>query len=411
VEPIRDFVNTKTGQSRRVRIPERMVAYVSGAVKKKKPALQYSSSSRRGGGGGGGASASGGSAQNGAFVNTMRRATAMAPHHADDTHATTTNKGQQSQSRDTVDDRTTASTVEQQQQQQQQDYRKVLNQREQSEYVRAVKKGYVTFHGCRKKAGSTSSLAVWFRHWCNHVRGCKPNIRLYKATNGHAALDQVVIDISPLALYRRRLAEQQPQQQQQLVADGGGENVMTTMAEMLFQNDLLLYKSQVFLAATKHGMVALSDNNDGDDEDVDNESNSNDSNNDAITMTILVDNHDASDQNNAVLPSTLPAAIMNIGIFQGERSQAKALAKELALQWEIPELTSHTSPQLKSGDDDDDTSSSGYYHRSPNRAFGHDDDDDEDRGMFRSNGRRRPAKTKGLSRHRTRGGGHRQSWY
>jgi hypothetical protein len=284
----------------------------------------------------------------------------------------------------------------------QQDSRKVLNPRERAEYVRALKKGYVTFNGCRKKAGSTSSLAKLFQSWCNACY--KPNIRLYKATNGHKALDQVVIDISPLAMYnRRRLTEQQQQQPQQPQQDGDKD--VSTAVEM----DVLQYMAQVHSSAIIHGMVVLRDDDD-------------DKNDDSsyIASTVemdntTIDNKSEVDSAQMVLPTRQLLAIMCIGIFQGERSQCRALAKELAVLWEIPELLNRT-PEPRKGTSSNDDNGCSVNQRSGNTPMRsptrHDDDDDDDDRLSSNNGRkRRGTKTKGLSRHRTRGGGHRQSWY
>ena len=77
-----------------------------------------------------------------------------------------------------------------------------------------------------------------------------------------------------------------------------------------------------------------------------------------------------------------------VGEYEGQRSQAKAMAKLLSILWEIPE------------EDKGDSGTDGRRDKGGPQSR-------------RSAGAKKggKAKMKGLSHHRKRGGGHRQSWY
>jgi hypothetical protein len=220
VEEIRD--HPKKG---RVRVPERMVAYVIGDVKQ--------TSSRE--------------------INTMRRVS---------------NPASSSNSKKTKNKR-----------QHQPPKRKLiaykLADKEQEGLQRAVRNGFVTLNGTGFRRGrKTCNLACAHRQWCD-AEVSKPQIVLCKASGGRP-LDCVIVDLSPLR-----------------IIDG-------------YES----WNQQIEAAAQMAGMALRSD--------------------------YVEDNcQQELTENQQELPiSNLPA--ISMGVFEGERSQAKAMTRELASLWDLP---------------------------------------------------------------------------
>lgn len=268
VEEIRD--HPKKG---RVRVPEKMVAYVIGGVK------NSSSRSRNG------------------QVNTMRRVS-----NPTTLQRKNRNKGKNKQfshPAKAIDSQQFKDQQQQRRKQRRPSQKKAeqykLSNKEQQELQRAVRKGYVTLEGTAFRRGRKSSnLACAHRQWCDLVAD-KPQIILCKASGGRP-LDCLIIDLSPL--------------REQLL-DGNNGFILGKVQEgkELQSKELWRWNGPIVQAAEKAGMILRSD--------------------------YIQDNTQAELQQDQVdLPiSELPA--ISIGVFEGERSHAKAMARELANLWEI----------------------------------------------------------------------------
>eukprot|EP00545_Synedropsis_sp_CCMP1620_P007357 CAMPEP_0119021610 /NCGR_PEP_ID=MMETSP1176-20130426/26333_1 /TAXON_ID=265551 /ORGANISM="Synedropsis recta cf, Strain CCMP1620" /LENGTH=417 /DNA_ID=CAMNT_0006976253 /DNA_START=134 /DNA_END=1384 /DNA_ORIENTATION=- len=182
-----------------------------------------------------------------------------------------------------------------------------LSEQEQEELGRAGRKGFVSLLSTAYRRGrSSSALANVHREWCDARE--KPQIVLCKASGGRP-LDHVIVDLSPLRVHG-------------LLDDRkDAENV------------LIGWKEQVVGAAEKAGMDLREDY--VEDNTIDlffNEEILENEVGDSETEVVLTIDPTAW----ATQPIwTLPAVSM--GVFEGERSKAKAMAKELSELWEIPE--------------------------------------------------------------------------
>jgi hypothetical protein len=248
VEPIRD--HPKKG---RVRVPERMVSYVSGAAKTTRDGR----------------------------VNTMRRISGS----EEKTNVKQPNKKKASKKK-----------------KKQPQFK--LTELEQEELQRASRRGYVTLDGTGYRRGrKTSSLACAHRQFCDERE--KPQIVLCKASGGRP-LDCVIVDVSPLR--------------------------MTNAVDDV----LVKWKAQIITAATNEDMELRSDYLEDNCEAL---LTFEDEGRDLLTLeeeplqyAITLTDEDSW----ATEPiSTLP--VLSMGVFEGERSKAKAMARELALLWGIPE--------------------------------------------------------------------------
>jgi len=219
-----------------------------------------------------------------------------------------------------------------------------LDAAERAEMERAAKKGYVTLSGMgNRRTRKGSPLANIHRQWCDARE--KPQILFYKAVGGKP-LDQLVFDLSPLRLWG---LFDDPKQVDEFI---------------------IKWKTEIMTAAVSNGMEIRGEAEDDEEEDPEEEE-------DSIEYLVTLD--EASQEAWATSPIwKLP--VISMGVFEGERSKAKAMAKELAVLWDIPEKEKETS--------------GGPRNR---RAAG-----------ARKGGK---DKMKGLSHHRKRGGGHRQSFY
>jgi len=234
-----------------------------------------------------------------------------------------------------------------------------LNDKERSEIDRAAKKGFVTLAGAgNRRTRKGSPLANIHRQWCD-ARD-KPHILLFKAVGGRS-VDQLIVDLAPLRLNG--------------LFDDPGQ-----VDEFLSK-----WKTDILTAASNSGM-GLSCESDDDDDDAVND----DAEDVADEEPMTYDDDDAEDDaeymvtldSNISLEAWATSPIwklpmVSIGTFEGERSKAKAMAKELAILWAIPEETKGDGAKSR-------------------KAAG-----------APSGGK---TKVKGLSAHRKRGGGHRQAW-
>jgi hypothetical protein len=249
VECIRDV----PGQNR-VRVPERMVTYMCGTLKKTGDGR----------------------------VNTLRRVSRAEVDHMSKGQAPAKKKKNNATKKATVPIR--------------------LSDHEQEELGRAGRKGFVSLLSTAYRRGrSTSALANVHREWCDARE--KPQIVLCKASGGRP-LDHVIVDLSPLRIHG-------------LLDDSKAAD-----------DFLLTWKTQVLLAASNAGMDLrddyVEDNtvdilNDDDDDEIETE------------FVITMDTNAWATQPISRLPS------VSLGVFEGERSKAKAMAKELSELWDIPE--------------------------------------------------------------------------
>jgi hypothetical protein len=220
-----------------------------------------------------------------------------------------------------------------------------LNDDERREMDRAAKKGYLELAGSgNRRTRKGSPLANIHRQWCD-ARD-KPQILLFKAVSGRPE-DELVIDLSPLRL--------------------NGLYDDAKQAEEFF----VKLKTEILSAAASAGMELRSDDNADDEESA--EPVQDDENLSEYVLTLGEISQEAwASQPIWKLP------MVSIGSFEGERAKAKAMARELAILWEVPEDTVGDGPKTR-----------------------------------RVAGAKGGGKTKmgGLSSHRkTRGGGHRQAY-
>jgi hypothetical protein len=188
---------------------------------------------------------------------------------------------------------------------------------EKSELKRAARKGFVTLDGraqghrplstlCSSEALKASRAATAHREWCDKRK--KPNIILYKAS-GHnsSGLDHVVVDLSPLR--------------------------MSALFEGDEEIDLACkWKTEILGAAASAGMVlqTIQDTVECSTDIIDEEDA-------AKEFTIRADGFYNAQEGCLDQPiSKLP--IVSMGFFVGDRTNAKAMARELATIWDIPKI-------------------------------------------------------------------------
>lgn len=239
-----------------------------------------------------------------------------------------------------------------------------LNEVERAELNRASAKGFLVLAGTgNRRTRKGSPLANIHRQWCD-ARG-KPQIIVFKAVAGGgkecgAVVDQVVVDLSPLRLHGLFDSDEQ-------VADF-----------------LVKWKAEILSAAAESGMEMRDECLDNDDDDDVNECDHDDDCGllQRVDESSYVVNYMGKDVQEAWASNPIwKLPVVSIGVFEGQRSQAKSMARQLALLWEIPEESK------------DNSGASGPTSR-------------RDAGAKRG-GR---TKVKGMSEHRRRGGGHRQAW-
>jgi hypothetical protein len=230
-----------------------------------------------------------------------------------------------------------------------------LNEEEQAELERASRKGYLSLlGGGNRRARKGSPLTNIHRQWCD-ARD-RPQILLYKAVGGRA-VDEVVVDLSPLRL-----------------------NGLFDDPDMV-EEFMVRWKAQILAEAYKANMELREGCNDFVEEcditsQLDGERDFADEDT-ATTFTVTVDN---LSQQVWATSAIWQLPVVCMGIFEGERSNAKSMAAALAKLWDIPET----------------------IEKEP----GHGPKSRRDAGA-RGGGK---TKVKGLAEQRKRGGGHRQAF-
>ena len=170
---------------------------------------------------------------------------------------------------------------------------------------RAARKGYVTLAGTAFRRGRRASpLANAHREWCDLRE--MPQIILCKATGGRP-LDNVIVDLSPLRLHG-------------------------AIKESKALDDVMIkWKSEILIEAEKAGMVLrddyiedntveIPDNNEFDEEEIETE------------FVVKIE-----DFQSWVSEPIWKLPCVSLGIFEGQRIHAKAMANSLAKLWVIPE--------------------------------------------------------------------------
>lgn len=252
-----------------------------------------------------------------------------------------------------------------------------LNDVERTELHRAQKKGFVAvLGGGNRRTRKGSPLVNIFRQWCDARE--KPQIILYKSTGSESKepLDRILVDLSPLRLHGFH-------------TEADAENIVNE------------YKLEIEAAAMTAGMrpVLLLKEHDSVDyagcgplEECDGEACHDDEEDDDRSSSLSI-----NDTSDAVAKQKVWATrpiwqlpFLSAGEYKGERSHAKAMAKALSCLWDIAE------PDKVLAVDDNNSSNRSGGPQSRRTAGA------------KKGGR---SKMKGLSQQRSRGGGHRQSWY
>lgn len=195
-----------------------------------------------------------------------------------------------------------------------------LTTAEKEELSRAAKKGFLTMDGrtsghrslsslCSSEALKASRVATAHRKWCAERE--KPNIILYKASGRHSltVLDHVVVDLSPLSF-------------EDLSAYGG-------TCDAAADDCMLKWKKEILAAASSAGMELKTT------EDTE-ECSVNAVNEDLkpVDISTLAEIYTGKLRDHRPI-SQRP--FISMGFFVGERTNAKAMARELAQLWELPE--------------------------------------------------------------------------
>jgi hypothetical protein len=225
-----------------------------------------------------------------------------------------------------------------------------LNDPERSEWDRAARKGYLSLVGSgNRRTRKGSPLVNIHRQWCD--ARAKPQILLYKATSGRT-IDQVVIDISPLRLHG--MFDDPSHVEDFMVKWRAQAMTAAVQCELEISED----STNLYDNASNEIDISFDDRVD---------------NNTIYTITL---------ENMQEAWATKPIwklPEVHIGIFEGERSKAKLMAKTLAELWEIPE--EQKIPNVDGGNE----SVSAAQEKQKRKTF--------------------------QAKERKRGGGHRQEWY
>eukprot|EP00566_Odontella_aurita_P011276 CAMPEP_0113556824 /NCGR_PEP_ID=MMETSP0015_2-20120614/17458_1 /TAXON_ID=2838 /ORGANISM="Odontella" /LENGTH=412 /DNA_ID=CAMNT_0000458197 /DNA_START=235 /DNA_END=1473 /DNA_ORIENTATION=- /assembly_acc=CAM_ASM_000160 len=178
-----------------------------------------------------------------------------------------------------------------------------LNGKDRGAFDRAARHGYVTLEGTGYRRGRKgSALANIHRQWCD--ARAKPQVILCKASGGRP-LDNVIVDLSPLRL-------------------GALSPDMSMVDEFLTK-----WKAEMVHAAEKSGMILKSEYVEDNSQTLDIFTEDGDGVQTELVITIDPDSWASQPLWN------LPA--ISMGVFEGERTQAKAMAKELSLLWKVTE--------------------------------------------------------------------------
>jgi hypothetical protein len=280
VEEIRDLPKIS-----RVRVPETMVAYVSGAVKKTRSGRP----------------------------NSLRRIARQETTTA--SVKKPTNKPNQKQERRTTPSSHNSNNAAATKRPRGRSFK--LTTVDEQEFDRACRKGYVTLESTGFRRGRQSNpLACRHRRWCDKRE--KPQVVLCKASGGRP-LDNVIVDLSPLRIWRSGMTE----------------------------DVLVKFKVQIMKAANNAGMELRRDYIEDNCETL---------------LTLRDDEYEKECDTDVqevplmksgvvtVTKSINKLPVLSMGVFEGERSNAKAMAKELSELWGIPEEPSESEkPDLKKG--------------------------------------------------------------
>ena len=365
VEEIRD-----DGRMGRVRVPEKIVAYVVGEAKR------FS-----------------GSKKNRRATNTLRRIERL-EEKSMNAKSSKSSSSSSSAAKKKISNMKTTKKKEAARRHPQ----FVLTPSEQEEMDRAVRRGYISLEGSSTKGYtrrrcSQSRLAAAHRQWCDdhslpHIVHCKANSNSRDKFWGDGKLlDWIIVDLSPLRIHTDGGSSSSGSD-----SDAGSGIATTSRNNISFDvNDFLVrWKAEIATAAAVSGMElrrktvkqgnyellsALDedddDNEESDDKDVhlinddeecmllstgschddnyaDDEKPSigfnTEENADYAVESVL----ELSDKDSWSTEPISSLPFLTMGIFEGERSQAKAMAKELAQLWGT------TESSLVDGDDDDD---------------------------------------------------------
>ena len=250
VEEIRD--HPKMG---RVRVPEKIVAYVSGSLKKTRSGK----------------------------ANTMRRISRLDDNNNENKTKKQMNHTNKSKKKKQMTKK--RKTIK-------------LSGTEQAEFDRAIRKGYVTLESTGYRQGRKSSpLACAHREWCDENE--KPQIVLCKASGGRP-LDNVIVDLSPL--------------------------------RVMGDDDFLLHhKIEILTMATNSGMELRVDIEEGEGGD-ENTMICSETSDGTFECVMIME----SNENDEAAKHISKLPVQSIGVFEGQRSQAKIMSRELAKLWDIP---------------------------------------------------------------------------
>jgi hypothetical protein len=181
-----------------------------------------------------------------------------------------------------------------------------LGEVETREMERAVKRGYVTLDGTGFRRGRRASpLANAHREWCDARE--KPQIIVCKASGGRI-LDNVIVDLSPLRI------------------DGIFED------SNMLGDFMIKWKTEILLAAEKAGMDLRDDYVEDNTLDFSDDDCTDD---DEECQTEFVLN--IEDVQSWASEPIWKLPCVSLGVFEGQRAQAKAMANALAELWDLPE--------------------------------------------------------------------------
>lgn len=179
-----------------------------------------------------------------------------------------------------------------------------LHDKEQQAMDRAIRRGYVELSGTGYRRGRKgSALASMHRQWCDERE--KPHIILCKATGGRP-LDNVIVDLSPLRI------------------SGLFRDDLKSMDDFL-----LPWQIDILVAAENAGLELREDYE---------EDNSisllggKDTERDSPTEHVII-----FDSNSWACEPIFQLPAVSMGVFEGDRSKAKQMVRELAELWNIPE--------------------------------------------------------------------------
>lgn len=223
-----------------------------------------------------------------------------------------------------------------------------LKSDDKAEYDRALVRGYLTVVSESRDHRRQSVLVQEHRRWCDKRR--QPQVVLVKGRGPTAQWpDRILIDLSPLRLHR--ILGNRNNRNDEDIDDDDGIDADSNNDDTF----LLRWKADALGAAYKAGVRLRDDYSDretceadarldDDDDDRINVEEEEEDDDDGINdppdgdwtcaYTVTID--EASLQRWANCPiDRIPP--LSLGIFEGERAQAKAMAKELSELWDLPD--------------------------------------------------------------------------